>query len=63
MKNSLKKLGYGVVVHYNEYSGNFEVFNVKDHALGVEITEKTKISVNKKAKKAVDEYIEVYMKG
>ena len=51
MKKLMKQLGYGISIHYNEYSGKFQVY---DKTYTVKMVEK------KNPKKAIKEYIEKY---
>jgi hypothetical protein len=58
MNKKLKKLGYGVVIHYNEYTKLFEVYRLGTYYPGdPTINKDNQIVVkNKKLKKAIKEY-------
>jgi hypothetical protein len=56
MKKIIKKLGYGVAIHFNEYSKNFEVYRIGEYNPGNGYKPDSKVSVNKKLKKAIKTY-------
>jgi len=56
MRKLIKKLGYGVAVHFNEYSNKFEVYKIGSYFHGNGIKEDSIFVANKSLKKAVKEY-------
>lgn len=63
MKKLLKKLGYGIAIHYNEYSDLFEVYNIGEYSPGNGITEKSRVSTDKDPETAIKNYIKRYKKS
>lgn len=57
MKKILKKLGYGVATHYNEYTKKFEVYQLGTYYPGNGITDTAKLIQDKSLKKAVKKYL------
>jgi hypothetical protein len=56
MRKLIKKLGYGVAIHFNEYSKKFEVYKIGSYFPGNGIKEDSIFVANKRLKKAVKEY-------
>jgi hypothetical protein len=56
MRKLIKKLGYGVAIHFNEYSNKFEVYKIGSYFPGNGIKEDSIFVANKNLKKAVKEY-------
>jgi len=61
MKNKLKKLGYGVATHFNEFSKKFEVYKIgtyspSDPSINMEYQV---VAKDKSLKKAVKKYIKL----
>lgn len=61
MKNKIKKLGYGVAIHYNEYSKTFELYQIGSYHPGNGKQEGTKHTVSKSLKKAIKKYRKSFM--
>lgn len=61
MCKKIKKLGYGIVIHFNEYRKVFEVYKLGTYSPGGNIGTNTKISVHKNLKKAVKRYSKLYL--
>lgn len=59
MENKIKKLGYGVSIHYNEYSKTFEVYKLGTYYPGNKPDSSSKLSSNKKLSDAIDDYLKV----
>jgi hypothetical protein len=57
MKKKIKKLGYGVSIHYSEYNKRYTVYNISDYSptSGQSIEDK-RVSVSKSLKKAIKKY-------
>ena len=61
MEKSIKKLGYGVAVHYNEFQNKFEVYRIGTYSPGTLPDESSKLISNKDLDIAINEYIRKYM--
>jgi hypothetical protein len=57
MKKLLKKLGYGVATHYNEYTKKFEVYKLGTYHPGNGTTDGSKLVQDKSLKKAIKKYL------
>lgn len=60
VKKLIKKLGYNVAIHYNEYRGKFEVYQVGTFEPGSTPRNTAKLVSGKKLKKAVKNYIKTF---
>lgn len=58
----LKKLGYGVAVHYNEYKKKFEIYQIGTYAPGATPTKNSKLILSNSLKKGVKEYVKTFLK-
>jgi hypothetical protein len=56
MKKQIKKLGYGIAIHFNEYTKKFEVYKLGSYYPGNGIKEDSVFISNKSLKKAVKKY-------
>jgi hypothetical protein len=56
MRKLIKKLGYGVAIHFNEYSKKFEVYKIGSYLPGNGISPDSIFVANKSLKKAIKEY-------
>jgi hypothetical protein len=56
MRKLIKKLGYGVAIHFNEYSKKFEVYKIGSYLPGNGINPDSIFVANKSLKKAIKEY-------
>lgn len=61
MKHKLKKLGYGVAIHFNEYSNKFEVYRIGSYYPGNGVKADSMFTTNKSLKKATKEYRKKFM--
>lgn len=62
MKNKIKKLGYGVAIHYNEYVNEFEVYRIGAYRPGNGRQPNVPYVIDKNLKKAVKKYYKKYIK-
>ena len=61
MRKLIKKLGYGVAIHFNEYSNKFEVYKLGSYFPGNGINPDSIFVANKSLKKAVKKYQEKFL--
>jgi hypothetical protein len=62
MNKEVKKLGYGVGIHYNEYKDIFEVYELGTYHPGdSNFSKEAKIIRNKSLKKAIKKYKEKFL--
>jgi hypothetical protein len=55
LKKLIKKLGYGVAIHYNSYSKIYEVYKLGDYHPGSGVIKG--VSQHKKVKRAIKKYL------
>jgi len=55
LKKLIKKLGYGIAIHYNSYSKIYEVYKIGEYHPGSGIIKG--VSQHKKVKKAINKYL------
>lgn len=62
MTKKIKKLGYGVGIHFNEFSKLFEVYKLGSFYPGSPASNTSKLVRNKSLKKAVKKFKKDFLK-
>lgn len=56
MRKRIKKLGYGVAIHFNEYTNLFEVYRIGSYNPGNGEQEGTQHTIDRSLRKAIKKY-------
>ena len=57
MKKLIRKLGYGIAIHFNEYTSNFEIYEIGSCSPKSTLKGDSRYVENKNLKKAIKSYI------